>query len=73
MIDRQEAGSSADLGAILRECQVAETHLDEIFARVAEFQNLTKTLDEKSTRLLQLSNKVHFISLNAIIASHQLG
>lgn len=61
-----------ELGTALRACGAIDRQLDDLFARASFFLELVGKLDGKFSYLLGLSEHIHLVSMNAIIASHHL-
>jgi PAS domain S-box-containing protein len=60
------------LESTLHICEIIEKQLEDLFTRVDSFLNLIQKLDSKSSFLLDLSDNIHLVSLNTLIASHRL-
>lgn len=69
----REPGADAWLDDLLDASQDVEAHLRAIFVHVEDFLRNVGTLEGKAAFLLDLSLNVHFVALNALIASYRLG
>jgi aerotaxis receptor len=70
---RHAYGEGGEVGDTLRVCQTVDHHLDDLFASVGPFLELIEKLNAKSSSLLALSDDVHLVSLNGLIASYRVG
>ncbi|MCC7264286.1 MAG: PAS domain-containing protein [Candidatus Latescibacteria bacterium] len=69
---RPDTLASGELGTALRACGAIDRQLDDLFSRAGFFLELVGKLDGKFSYLLGLSEHIHLVSMNAIIASHHL-
>lgn len=65
--------ASCDLKDTLRICKDIERQLEELFSSVIWFLNFIEKLNTRSATLNRLSSEIKMVSLNGIVASHQLG
>lgn len=62
-----------EIAATLQACETIEHQLDDLFMNASAFLQLIQKLDGKSKFLRDLAHKFHFVSLNGVVASEQLG